>query len=115
MSTVETDWSALEMARKRSQLVAEEVKAAQQTLEGFYRQFQNGLSTMKDVLDARQGLDAALEQQIQARYDLFMGQASLLQVMGRYTPLGLGIPVESLGAENYIEAVRYRVFGTSVD
>ncbi|MFD2112200.1 TolC family outer membrane protein [Thiorhodococcus fuscus] len=115
MSTVEADWAALEMARARTELVALEVKAMQQTLDGFYRQFQNGLSTMKDVLDARQSLDSALEQQLQARYDLFMGQVNLLQVMGRYNPRGLGLAIEPLGAESYVEAVRNRLFGTDID
>lgn len=115
MSTVEADWAAFEMARARTELVAQEVEAMQQTLDGFYRQFQSGLSTMKDVLDARQNLDSALEQQLQARYDLFMGQVNLLQVMGRYDPRGLGLAVEPLGAESYVEAVRHRLFGTDID
>lgn len=115
LSQVESQWFALQMAKKRVKLITEEVKSARETLDGFYRQFQNGLSTMKDVLDARQSLDIALEQQLQARHDVFISHATLLQAMGRYTPIGLGLPVESLGAKAYVEKVRYRLFGTNLD
>ncbi len=110
-SSLEAGWAQWQSANEREQLVGLEVEAARQTLEGFTRQFRNGLSTMKDVIDSRQNLDSALEQQISARADILTAHLNLLTNIGQLTPHDFGLTVKSNGAEVYVQAVRDSLFG----
>ena len=111
VSVLESGWAQLQLAQERERLMAIDVKAAQQTLDGFTRQFHNGLSSMKDVLDSRQNLDTALQQQIGVRADILTIQANLLWTIGRFTPHDFGLVVKSYDAEAYVEAVRNSILG----
>lgn len=114
VGTLESEWAALQLARERKGLVAIEVTAAQQTVDGFIRQFNNGLSTMKDVIDTRQKLDLAKQQQITVRGTILATQAKLLGVIGRLTPQDFSLHIKPHEAEAYVQAVRHGILGPAL-
>ena len=114
MDALESAWAMIQTMILEQKSVAAEVAAYRLTLDGFRRQFSNGTSTIKDVVDARTDLDDALQNQVYVRYDQFVAHANLLSYMGQLNPTDLGLTVAPYDAESYPEAVRWRLFGTEL-
>jgi len=113
-NAIETAWASRQTALAEQKSVAAEVAAYRLTLDGYRRQFSNGTSTIKDVVDARADLDVALENQVSVQYQQFVAHADLLSYMGQFNPRELGLAVAPYDAASYPEAVRNRLFGTKL-
>lgn len=80
---VSQSWSQLRTARAATTANEEVVKAARFALEGVRLEFELGLRTTLDVLNAEQELRSAELALVTSRRDAYVGSAALLNSLGR--------------------------------
>ena len=110
-----TSFEALDAARRQIIALDDQVRTAQEALEGTREEAIAGARTVLDVLDAELELftaqirrERALEQQVVASY-------RLQSAIGGLTLAGLDIPGESYDPEANYRQVRNRWFGLTVE
>lgn len=79
-------WRAASLARKRVHVRSLAVTQNEEATRLERLRYQQGLSTMTDLLQAQAELDKARAQLVQARYQLTLKRAGLLLAMGTLTP-----------------------------
>jgi outer membrane protein len=76
-------WNTMASSRANVSSDEEQVRAARVAFEGEQEEYKVGLRTTLDVLISQQNLRDAELALVQARHDAYVGQAGLLEAMGR--------------------------------
>jgi outer membrane protein len=103
---VSASWALVDTALARLQGANTQVEAARVALTGNERQYQDGRSTLRDVLLARQKLDEAIIQKIVSRHELALASEKLSAAMGRYNAKDLELPVKLYDPFAYYDKVK---------
>jgi outer membrane protein len=83
LQTITQAWNQLLANRANITATDEQVRSAEVAAEGTHQEYQVGLRTTIDVLNAEQELRSAQLSQIAARHDEYLAAATLLATMGR--------------------------------
>jgi outer membrane protein len=83
LQTITQAWNSLLANRANIVATDEQVRAAQIAAEGTHQEYQVGLRTTIDVLNAEQELRSAQLSQVAAHHDEYVAAATLLAAMGR--------------------------------
>jgi outer membrane protein len=114
-------WNAMTAARANRASNQEQVRAASLAFEGVQAEYRAGLRTTLDVLIAEESLRDAQLSLVQSRHDEYVGEASLLNAMGRLEARGLvrGVelydPVKSFNRVKAVGAVPWEGLIEGVD
>jgi outer membrane protein len=83
LQTITQAWNQLLANRANIAATDEQVRAAEIAAEGTHQEYQVGLRTTIDVLNAEQELRSAQLSQVAAHHDEYVAAATLLATMGR--------------------------------
>ena len=98
---VTSNWERLAAATDRIDIAYQQWQAAADAAAGIERQFEQGLVTLKNLLDAKDDVITARQTVEQAKYDAFAAQADLLLAMGRFDVASLGLGIEPWDTKAY--------------
>ena len=105
-------WYALEAAQAQIGSFGSQIETAQRALAGTRRDYEAGVRTLLDVLDAQQELLGAQTNLAGARHDEVVAAYRLLAAVGRLTARDLGLPVTLYDFEAHYLEVRDKFWGT---
>lgn len=104
-------WEALKSAEAQIESFESQVRANAIALEGLQQEYDVGVRTTLDVLDAEQELFDSQVSLVGAQREEIVAGFQLLSAVGRMTAYELGLPVELYDIEADYEAVDDRWFG----
>lgn len=107
-------WEGLVTSRASIQSRQEQVRSATIALEGVRQEATVGSRTVLDVLDAEQELLNARVELARSQRDELVAAFQVLSATGQLTAGRLALPVEGYNYEVHYEAVRDRLWGTSI-
>ncbi len=105
-------WYNLQMARRLIDAASARVRATRLAYEGVQEEYKAGTRTTLDVLNARQDLNNARVELVQARAAQVSSAYALLAATGDLTARRLGLRVAVQDPEEHYRAVRSRLLGT---
>jgi outer membrane protein len=105
-SLIVSSWHVLEASAEAIAAATVAVEAAQIALEGVQEEFQVGLRTLLDVLDAQQELLDARLNLVIAQRDRVVASFGLLSAVGYLDAERLNLPVATYRPEEHYHAVR---------
>ena len=112
---VEAAWQTLESGRAQYRAATAQVTAAEQSLAGMKRQFQDGTETITDVLTEERNLTAAQTNAAQAGYSYFTSVVAFQVALGRFNAKDLNLSVPLYDPLDHYQVVKDKWFGFGPD
>ena len=107
-------WEVLQAASAQITALRDAVRAAEIALEGVTQEAAVGSRTTLDVLDAEQELFDSQVDLVRAERDEIIASYALAATTGRLTATLLGLPVRIYDVRRNYDAVRDKLWGTSI-
>ena len=105
-------WYNLQAAKRLIAAASAQVQAAKLAYQGVLEEYKAGSRTTLDVLNARQTLNNARVELVQARAAKISSAYTLLAAMGELTAARLGLAVARHDAEVHYQHVKNKLWGT---
>ena len=105
VNKVTSAWQNYQAAARRIDVGYNRWQAASDALAGTQRQFQQGLVTVRDLIDANNDIISARQAIEQAQYDAYTANIDLLVAMGRFDATQLELPVNTYDPKAYLRDI----------
>ncbi|MBI1686416.1 TolC family outer membrane protein [Caulobacter hibisci] len=106
LQSVSTSWNQIVVADQQMNYGANAVRASQTSSEGARLEYREGYRSFFEVLNEEQRLLEAQLLIVQARYSRFVGQASLLNAMGRLSAAKLVDGLQAYDPKTHFDKVK---------
>ncbi|MDG2480830.1 MAG: TolC family protein [Alphaproteobacteria bacterium] len=108
-------WQTLGSAERRINVSIDRWSAASDALASEQRLFQQGQSTIRDVIDSQNDIISAQQAMEQAYHDAFVAHVGLLVAMGRFDAFSLELPVTHFDPDAYLDEMQELPLGIGLE